>query len=358
MTEVQLQQLIASGNAPQLEQLNIGSLLDRLVIDGLVAVPIELIDSSMSRADDLDIIDPAGNTIGLLCFCRGLPAEIEKISKWRFTAYLTEIAENEFNQPYWFRYDYAVIDEPRVLHYLANYASSAPLWGGFSHRAQQVQYVRKVPSLRIIDGIRIPTAHHGEAMDRAVGAGHSYDRYLKLYHQLELLFDWVIVKRVQALADDLVGIGQLMAAYSQQDFQRLDRLLEDFCTDTDRLLQNMVRLVTHEALARTIFQDFAKDANPLKQKWNEFVTMAKSGGMDLPAFKKAKLGTTAEERVRLTRKIAAYWIYRIRCCIAHNRIGEYVMTGADERFVVEFGEPLLREVLVQILVNPAIAAMI
>jgi hypothetical protein len=356
MTEVQLRTLIDSGNAPALEQLTIGSLQDRLVIDGLVAVQVELIDSSLSRGNDLDILDPAGNPIGLLCFCRGQPAEIEKMSKWRLAAYLTEITENEFNQPYWSRCDYAVIDEPRVVHYLANYAPTAPIWGGFSHRVQQVQYVRQVASLRIVDGIRIPTAHHGEAMSRAVGARHSFDRYLKFYHQLELLFDWVLVKRVQALGNDLMGIGQLMSAYSQQDFQRLDRLLDDYCTDTDRLLQVLISVVAHEPLAVTIFQDFGKEANPLKLpgKWDDFVDMAKSGVVTLQSFKTAKLASNAIDRDRLTRKIAAYWIYRIRCCIAHNRIGEYVLMEADEQFVVEFGEPLLKEVLVQVLVNPAL----
>ncbi|WP_217361105.1 hypothetical protein [Dolichospermum sp. UHCC 0406] len=45
---------------------------------------------------------------------------------------------------------------------------------------------------------------------------------------------------------------------------------------------------------------------------------------------------------------SAYCIYRVRCCTAHNRIGEYVMSNDDEGFVVEFAEPLLREVLCQI----------
>lgn len=40
--------------------------------------------------------------------------------------------------------------------------------------------------------------------------------------------------------------------------------------------------------------------------------------------------------------------YNVRCCTAHNRIGEYVISNDDEGFVVEFAEPLLREVLCQI----------
>ena len=49
--------------------------------------------------------------------------------------------------------------------------------------------------------------------------------------------------------------------------------------------------------------------------------------------------------------IASYWIYRIRCSIAHHKIGEYLFSWKDENFIVDFGEPLLREVVIQCLKN-------
>jgi hypothetical protein len=45
--------------------------------------------------------------------------------------------------------------------------------------------------------------------------------------------------------------------------------------------------------------------------------------------------------------ITSYWIYRIRCSIAHFKIGEYILTRDKEDFIVEFAEPLIKEVLIQ-----------
>ena len=59
-------------------------------------------------------------------------------------------------------------------------------------------------------------------------------------------------------------------------------------------------------------------------------------------------GITNKGYDNLVIEFSAYCIYRVRCCISHNRIGEYVMSNDDEGFVVEFAEPLLREVLCQI----------
>jgi hypothetical protein len=54
---------------------------------------------------------------------------------------------------------------------------------------------------------------------------------------------------------------------------------------------------------------------------------------------------------KLILETAAYWVFRVRCCIAHHRIGEYLLTQLDEEFVVEFAEPLLLGVLRSILSN-------
>ena len=61
-----------------------------------------------------------------------------------------------------------------------------------------------------------------------------------------------------------------------------------------------------------------------------------------------KANRSNEEYSKLIIDIAVYWIYRIRCSIAHNRIGEYVMSIDDEEFVVNVVEPLLKEVLIQL----------
>lgn len=56
---------------------------------------------------------------------------------------------------------------------------------------------------------------------------------------------------------------------------------------------------------------------------------------------------TPEKHKSFILAIATYWIYRIRCSIAHHKIGEYMMGYDDEEFVVEFAEPLLKEIILE-----------
>lgn len=44
----------------------------------------------------------------------------------------------------------------------------------------------------------------------------------------------------------------------------------------------------------------------------------------------------------------AYLIYRVRCSIAHSRIGEHILTQSDEEFVANVAEPLLKSLLIEI----------
>jgi len=46
-------------------------------------------------------------------------------------------------------------------------------------------------------------------------------------------------------------------------------------------------------------------------------------------------------------EISAYWVYRIRCSIAHNKIGEYILNYKDEEFLVNCAEPFLKEIVFQ-----------
>jgi hypothetical protein len=177
---------------------------------------------------------------------------------------------------------------------------------------------------------------------------------LRLYHQIELLFDWVVVKQIQALGSDLTGIGRLMSDYAAGDTPRLRHIISKYSTDTDRLLKRMFDLPKFVSTAKAIFQDYSKESNPLKDNWTKFIDWAENGTPDLVGAKKFKLAPDQAQFDTLVRTTAAYWIYRVRCCIAHNKIGEYILQDSDEDFVINFIEPLLQEVLLQVLANPAL----
>jgi hypothetical protein len=56
--------------------------------------------------------------------------------------------------------------------------------------------------------------------------------------------------------------------------------------------------------------------------------------------------------------LAAYQIYRMRSSIAHSRIGEYLLTDADDAMIADFGLPLLQEVASQVFSSPGLAAIV
>ncbi|MBK7129689.1 MAG: hypothetical protein IPH66_10055 [Crocinitomicaceae bacterium] len=78
----------------------------------------------------------------------------------------------------------------------------------------------------------------------------------------------------------------------------------------------------------------------------KFQSVVSSGSFSQANLQAIKVPATSDYN-KFIINVTAYWIYRIRCSIAHNKIGEYHLSWNDENFIVDFGEPLLKEVLIQ-----------
>lgn len=356
MDAQELATLIQSGSATELTAIRASTFDGRLSVDERVALQVTAIDCSMRQADDLEIYDDANNLLGVLCFCRSIePVDITTMSEWRRTAYLTEVPLALYNQPYRFEYDYVVLHQSRLTEYLTTYMESAPLWGFFSHSTAlpRPTVERVAAPIRALSGLRVPTPFNTSALEHAVLASHPFDRFLRLYHQLELLFDWVVIRRIHGLQGDLLGVGRIMSDYSAGDLHRLKHLISTYCSDYAGLATLLGEVGRFVPPAEDIFQLYSKDGNPLKEpdKWNTFKGCYQVG-LSEPWAKTNKIATSPERFKELVYHLTAYWTYRVRCSIAHNRIGEYIIKSTDEPFVVNFSEPLLLEVLRQIFSNP------
>jgi hypothetical protein len=194
--------------------------------------------------------------------------------------------------------------------------------------------------------MKIPTSYHSAALERAVQASHPFERYLKYYHQLELLFDWVLVKKVQSLGSDFQGMARLMSLYQSGDLPRLKNLLATYCKDAQKVHSLLMLAGSHKPTAYRIFQEYSKEGNPLSKglKWDKMFDNLSSSYSPSHASSN-NLGQNTDAYNSLIIETAAYWIFRVRCCIAHHRIGEYLMDQNDEVFVIEFSEMLLRGIL-------------
>lgn len=322
-----------------------------LSIDGLVPLQISLTSRTIDREEDLEVKDEQGISIATLCFLAGSEvSDFSKLTRWRFAAYLSEISSDEFDGGYHvMAHDYIVVNIDEIKRYLEEYSEGAPIWGGFSHNSVTVNnWLQKKCSIQAKASLKVPTTHHREALQRYLLSSNNFDRFLKLYHTVELLFDYVIFKKLQALGDDLLGYGDVMKENSRLERERLLSLIKEFCMDHDEVGRAITEANGHRAVCEEMFQGYSKDGNPLENSdlFERFWTLIEGSGVSEANLKAAKIGNPSQRDFIL--KVAAYWIYRVRCSIAHNRVGEFILADTHEPFVGEFCIPLLLSVVRQI----------
>jgi hypothetical protein len=347
-----------SGEAEEFQYADSDGLLS---IDGKICLAVDAVQKSLEDSAEIELQDSTGSVIGVLCLTAGYELDLSSISDHFYIAYMTEVARDLYGSPYRMQKSYLILASDKRHDYEARYMKGSPLWGGFIHSAPPGSLIgtyRVSPtSILAIDNLQLPTVFHEESSIRSVVQPFASERFLKLYHLLELRFDYDIVERIKGLGDDLKGIGQIFSDYGRDELKRLRSVIEPAITDVEDLAKhlNSVKHCTEcEDIAKNIFFRYGKDTNPLKED-NEakYDLIMAEGGFSQERVRASRLlggeGAVFQANYRmLIINIATYWIYRVRSSIAHSRIGEYVMSTTDEEFLVEIAEPLLRSVLAQV----------
>lgn len=327
---------------------------------------------------DIPIFDESAQEIGCLCLCNDdVPLNLASATDARYAAYIREQSASALRSglPFLFRKDYVVIRADYYANYKSLYLENSSLWGGYVH--DDAINILPVPLAFVRNEIRIrgrlafPTSFHAENSVRSVVQTYGFERFLKLYHLLELLLDSDVVEKIRSLSTDLKGISKLIASISHTDISRLRQIIKDRCSDVNRIAKQLDVILNDASFntwGREIFFNYGKDGNTFADEQALDALISKGGfasslGLALSDAQDAVTsGKTLKEREKYLRLVkvqediihstAAYWLYRVRCSIAHNRIGEYVMSTADEQFVVHLAEPLIREILCQALREP------
>ncbi len=326
-----------------------------LTVSDLCVLPVFRTSSKFERGEDLEILDDSQATLATLCLTKGETVDdIYSVTAWRYAAFLADVSGSSpvVSGRYTFTSDYVVVDRDRLQLYIDDYWDGAPIWGGYSHDQIELSSWTKAASpVQARAGLSPPTDHHKEAFQRYLSANNSFDRFLRLYHCVELLFDFVTFKKIQKLGDDLVGYGELTKDLTRGEYDRLLAILVEFCDRPADVGAALNQAAPYASTCKEIFQDYSKDSNPLKgEAFSKFWTLVEGTNVAAVNFPGAKLGN-AEAAQKLIIKIAAYWIYRVRCSIAHNRVGEFILTDAHDDFVGSFATTLLATVVEQILSN-------
>ncbi len=365
MNREQILRLIDEGGLKGLTVSDVGEIDGNVVIRNLVPLALESVSCSFSTTNDPIIRDTSGQSLGTLCMLKGKGVvQVEQFTEWQRAAYLTDAEADSVGENYLFQHDYLVLDVDKYETYKAEYKEIAPLWGRFVHMRTDGGAAPcckiDVEAITAQTGIVWPTNLNRIAARRAILCAHAYDRYLRFYHQLELIFDWIVYRQIQLLGDDLKDYAGIMSRYRAEDLSRLKYLVREYCADDAELQRGLVGAANYRLIATDAFHNFSKEGDPLKEerKWEAFWTLIDTSDLNPAAAKRANLAQTQDQYGKLIRDVAAYWIYRIRSSIAHSRIGEFLLRDEDEEFVAGFGEPLLVGCLMQVFSNPAVVALV
>jgi hypothetical protein len=329
-----------------------------LYVNGNIPIVVENIATVLDSSTDIPIHNEEGLEIGYLCFTKGkIVDNLDALSELHFCCYLIEVTDDSsFSVEYTFRSNYAVIYYNHLPEYLTYYRNSAPLWGFYHHNYPSISInstiTKTYPFLQATREQKFSEGFYFESSVRGIKQSLAFERFLKYYHLLELNFDYDVIKRIKDLniSTDSNQIGVLLNAYERNDIDRLVYLFETYCLNVLPIVDKLNSINPFLAKATHIFYKFGKkDSNPLKDE-TVFATI-----VGLPdGFSEANCRThighvrDAATHRSFIGKLCMYWIYRIRCSIAHNKVGEYLMPHTDEDIVVNFAEPLLLELLKQI----------
>lgn len=324
--------------------------LEKPIINGKIVIPVNNVSSHIKRDRDISIIDDKGIEIAILVLTKSFESKpISQFTTPQFIAFLNEAPS--FETEYRFQSDYIVLKREDYNRYSRNYFKTAPVWGGFSHPYKRINisdnYQVEVNEIKAIKNLSLKGSYFFESAIRALKQPYAFERFLKLYHLLELNFDYFLIEKIKTLDVNSHAdmIGKLLNDYAHEEMVRLTNIISDKCSDISGIVTKLNGVKDFPNIAFEIFNKYGKNKSLLKEE-THFKTVVSSGDFSEPSLR-AKSVNYNSDYDSFIKKIAAYWIYRIRCSIAHNTIGEFILTNKDEKFVVEFGEPLLREIIIQ-----------
>lgn len=326
-----------------------------LVVGGLAAVPAHTISSSIDDGSDIEILDRDQFPLATLCFTVRLGLTyVSELTKYQFVAYLADVSAEDIGATqYRFSADYVIVEADRLDDYIRNYRDSSPIWGRFGHDSiNSLAHPHSTGTIIATPDIAFPTKHHKEAIGRYLRANNPLERYLRLYQCIELLFDYIIYRRIQKLGDNLQGFSEVMTEHGKSELDRLKAITKLYCMNTARLSEIISSSSAFQKEREALFFVFGKAGNPItdESKWNRIKLEIDNGTLNDASVR--AVGVSGGSFRQFVADLTAYWIYRIRCSIAHSRVGEYILTDDDAEFVAVFAEPLVLEVIRQVFSNP------
>jgi len=298
--------------------------------------------------------------IGALCLLKNKKSTISAMTEYQAAAFNMEKVDNQesFLSDHTFINDYVIVKNDHIGEYISHKKSSS-FWGEYCHEDDLHASISNnnynPQQIAINTNINIPSERQLDSLSKYATYSRGTEKFLFLYHCLEIDFDRNIVKLIRELDEQNPNaLGALISRLNNSELDRLRMVIDGFPIDT--LEKHFIKLRNHLDVAEKIFYEFGKDSNPIKDIDDFRAYIITSPTINIGTLHRIKtknkinfeLANTSKPdsyRSKMT-SLACYWIYRIRCCIAHNKLGEYhIVTSEDLYFLLDFGIPLIKDIL-------------
>ena len=159
--------------------------------------------------------------------------------------------------------------QENITEYIAKYKNSSPIWGSFFHIEDQpsIEFNNKasISFVDLIGDIQIDNPVYFENLYLSINEPNPINRFLKLYHLLELQFDLhtaVIIRNLLNEGGKEKEISSKLRDYTRDEDERLESLIKERCKNLPglTLYLNAVKNFVPEAI--TIFYEYGKTKNP------------------------------------------------------------------------------------------------
>ncbi|MFM1686848.1 hypothetical protein [Aeromonas salmonicida] len=326
---------------------------------------IESISSSF-EGDVTEVTDTSNTSIGFIinnlpqgqCFTEA-PSIVTVASTYSFLkdnfGYTQELPDNFSDTGYIINVPLLLINSENIDVYINNYMEGCEVWGSFSHTKTTRAKASKIDKIIAYKDISFPTLEQKSKISSSISSDDAFDRFLKKYQLIELLYDYIIIAKLRTIDSSLSKFRHTMSSYSKEEYEALKEIMGEYVLDVTKCLDIIYESVQYESIILDIFKKHGKESNPLKEEnnWQRFWDGAKNKKlahvhMDDAANRFGKDCHKQAGHRRLINNIIAYWIYRVRCSIAHYKIGEFIFDRSHEIFIIEVAEKLLDEVLYQV----------
>lgn len=341
-----------------------------ILIEGFnkyAVLPIYSYNREIENHEDVEVKNDDGELIAVLCFaCYDKRFDVGLMTVTRYLSYLIECEHESLRHS--FLRSYLFVPHEKLEEYNSVYKKSAPLWGGYTHKSYSRSVITPVNSIVANKRLVLPLAEHQRKLNDAVHCSNGYDRFIKKYHLLEMMFDYITFLKVKTGHFEIGEMRKVVNTFDGEEFTSLRKILQGYVDNINELLEVLYKSTQYENIVNELLQDYSKSSNPLNTQsmWNifwgylenrqlSFTYQNTKTGQHLKDFTQFSDETTYNNFIL---KEVAYWIYRTRCSIVHSKIGEYMFNEDGEAFVIEIVEKILDILIKEIYSNESFIELI